>query len=128
MPKGYKTAKTRMKESAQRKALAQIGLTAERVLLEMARLAFVDARSFWDDTGNLKPFSELDADQGAALAGFEAIIKNAKAGDGITDEIHKIKMWDKPRALEMLAKHFGLLTDKVEHSGGIEIAWKSPNP
>ena len=128
MPKGYKTAKTLAKEAAQAHALEQIGLTAQRVLLEMARLAFVDARSFWDETGNLKPFSELTADQGAALAGFEAIIKNAKAGDGITDEIHKIKIWDKPRALEMLAKHFGLLTDKVEHSGDIEISWKSPQP
>jgi hypothetical protein len=38
--------------------------------------------------------SELTAEQGAALAGFEVLIKNAKAGDGQIDEIHKIKLWD----------------------------------
>lgn len=111
-------------ETGKAKQLDVAGLTAARVLEELRRLAMVDARSFWDEQGNLKPFSQLTAEQGSALAGFEAIIKNAKAGDGQTDMIHKIKLWDKPRALEMLAKHFGLLIDKVEHSGGLEITWK----
>lgn len=104
----------------------KIELTAERVLEEVCSLAFVDARSFWDAKGNVKPFSELTAGQGAALAGFEVIIKNAKAGDGVTDEIHKFKFWDKTRALEMLMKHFGQLTEKVEHSGGIKIIHELP--
>lgn len=110
--------------AGQAKQLTASDLSAARVLEELRRLALVDARSFWDEQGNLKPFSQLTAEQGSALAGFEAIIKNAKAGDGQTDMIHKIKLWDKPRALEMLAKHFGLLIDKVEHSGGLEITWK----
>lgn len=108
------------------KQLASADLTAARVLEEYRRLAFVDARDFWDERGNLKPFSELTPEQGSALAGFEAIIKNAKAGDGVTDEIHKIKLWDKTRALEGLAKHFGLLTEKIEHSGGIKIIHELP--
>jgi hypothetical protein len=33
-------------------------------------------------------------------------------------------LWDKPKALEMLAKHFGLLLERVEHSGGIELKWQ----
>jgi hypothetical protein len=45
------------------------------------------------------------------------IIKNAKAGDGQIDEIHKIKLWDKTRALELLAKHFGLVNERLEVSG-----------
>ena len=45
---------------------------------------------------------------------LEVIIKNAKAGDGITDTVHKFKLWDKVRALETLAKDFGLLKDRVE--------------
>jgi hypothetical protein len=69
-------------------------LTAARVLGELRRLALVDARSFWDAEGRLKKPSELTAEQGAALAGFEVLIKNAKAGDGQIDEIHKIKLWD----------------------------------
>ena len=46
------------------------------------------------------------------------IIKNARAGDGQhTDEVHKFRLWDKTRALEALAKHFGLVTERLEVSG-----------
>jgi uncharacterized protein (DUF2267 family) len=50
------------------------------------------------------------------LAGLEVIIKNARTGDGVTDTIHKIKLWDKTRALEALAKHFGLVRERLEVS------------
>lgn len=109
--------------AGQAKRFTSMELTAERVLEEYRRLAFVDARSFWDADGNVKPIKDWTPEQGSALAGFEALIKNAKAGDGITDTIHKFKLWDKTRALEALAKHFGLLVDRVEHSGGYTIQW-----
>lgn len=89
-------------------------LSAARVLEELRRLAFIDIRSFFDEHDNLKPVHELTADQGSALASMEVIIKNAEAGDGKTDRVHKFKVWDKSRSLEMLAKHFALLTDVVK--------------
>ena len=104
--------------------LESAGLSAARVLEVYRRLAFVDLRSFFDEHGNLKPMSQLSAEHGSALAGLEVIIKNAAAGDGVTDTVHKFKVWDKTRALESLAKHFGLLTERVEHSGGLEITWR----
>ena len=74
----------------------------------------VDLRGFFDEDGNIKSVKDLTAEQGACLSGFEVIIKNAEAGDGITDTVHKFKVWDKTRALEMLARHFKLLTDVVQ--------------
>ena len=53
-------------------------LSAARVLEELRRLALIDALSFWDAEGRLKKPSEWTAEQGAALAGFEVLIKNAK--------------------------------------------------
>lgn len=100
--------------------LARNALTADRVLEELRRLAFADARGFWDDDGNLKPMKDLSPEQGSVLAGFEAVIKNAKAGDGQTDTVHKIKLWDKTRALETLAKHFGLTREIHEHHFNLE--------
>jgi hypothetical protein len=88
-------------------------LKAERVLEEIRRVAFCDARQFFDEQGNLKPFSELTAEQGSALAGFEIIKKNAEAGDGQTDTVHKVRLWDKVRALELAARYFGLINDGV---------------
>ena len=61
--------------------LAKADLSAARVLEELRRIAFVDARDFWRSAGTLKPVGELTAEQGACLASFEAIIKNAAAGD-----------------------------------------------
>lgn len=89
-------------------------LSAARVLEELRRLAFLDMRTFYDAAGNLKPISELTAEQGAALASFEVIKKNAQAGDGVIDTVHKFKVWDKTRALEMLAKHYALLTEVLQ--------------
>lgn len=105
------------------KQLEKADLTAVRVIEELRRLALVDTRGFFDERGNLKPIHELTAEQGAALSGIEVIIKNAKAGDGQTDEIHKIKLWDKTRALDTLAKHFGLLKETVQHEGEIRMRW-----
>ena len=107
------------------KQLTANELSASRILEEMRRLALSDTREFFDGQGNLKPMHALTAEQGSALSGVEVIIKNAKAGDGQTDTIHKIRCWDKTRALEMLGKYFGLLKEHVQHEGGIELKWQS---
>ena len=33
----------------------------------------------------------------------------------------EIKLYDKQKALELLGKHLGMFTDKVEHSGGVTL-------
>lgn len=103
--------------------LARIDLTAERVKRRLADIAFADLRAFYDDAGNLKPLHALTTEQAAAIAQFEVIKKNAAAGDGVVDTVHKIRVADQLKALELLAKHFGLLVERVEHSGGIELSW-----
>lgn len=104
--------------------LQKVDLTAERTLEEMRRLAFSDIRTLFDANGNLKPLHTLTAEEAACIAGLEVIIKNAEAGDGKTDKVHKIKIWDKTKTLDMLGKHFALMTEKVEHSGGLVIRWQ----
>ena len=108
----------------QAKRLKSADLTATRVLEELRRLAFSDVRGLFDERGNLRPLHELNDEQAAAIASLEVVIKNAKAGDGETDTIHKIKVWDKTRSLEMLAKHFALLTERVNHDGELLIKWQ----
>lgn len=97
----------------QAKRLATAELSATRVLEELRRLAFADLRTLFDASGNLKPISELTVEEAACIGGFEVIKKNAEAGDGIIDTVHKVKVLDKTRSLEMLAKHFALLTEVV---------------
>ncbi len=110
--------------AATQKQLAGAELTAARVLEEMRRVAFSDVRALYKDDGTLRAIHELTPEQSAAIASIEVVHKNLTAGDGQVDTVIKVKAWDKPRSLEMLAKHFGLLTEKVEHSGGLDIRWQ----
>lgn len=97
----------------------RIGVKADAVLRELARIGFSDLRRVFTDTGELRAIAELDDDAAAALASVEVVTKTIPIGDGAVDveHTHKVKAWDKPRALELLAKHLGILRERVEHSG-----------
>lgn len=95
------------------KQFAKAELTAERVLEEMRRLAFSDIRGICDSEGNLKPLSELTDEQASCIAATEIIQRNLTSGDGVMDKVHKVKLWDKTKNLELLAKYFNLLQEQV---------------
>lgn len=97
----------------------------DRALREAARLAYSDVRQIFDGEGKLLPVKDWPPELAAAVGGIEVVKRNVDSGDGRTDDVIKVKVWDKPKALEMLFKHLGLLTERVEHSGGLEITWKS---
>jgi phage terminase small subunit len=108
----------------QSKQLSGADLTATRVLEELRRLAFSDLRGLFDESGNLRPIHTLTEEQAGAIASLEVVKKNVAAGDGVVDTIHKLRVWDKTKALDILAKHFGLLKESVEHHGDISIRWQ----
>ena len=90
-------------------------ITADRVLLELARIAFVDGSAFATITarGKVKftPTDELTHDQKAVIAG----VKNGKFGT-------EIKTNDKVRALELLGKHLGLFdSGSLQPDEGVQI-------
>lgn len=101
--------------------LDRADLTAERTLEEMRRLAFSNVADLFDEQGNLRPIHTLTREQSACISSLEVIVKNAQAGDGHTDIVHKVKVWDKTRTLEMLGKHFALLTERVHHTADDEL-------
>jgi len=105
--------------------MATAELTAARVLEELRRVAFASARDYFHADGSLKHPHQLTAEQAASVAGLEVVIKNVAAGDGHTDTIHKMKFWPKVHALELLAKHFALLVEKVDvtmHEANARVA------
>lgn len=117
--------------TGQAQRLNGLDVTAARVKARLALLGFQDIRALFDEHGNLRPLHTLSDDAAAMIAGVEVIIKNAAAGDGITDRVHKVKVVDPVKPLEMLAKHFGLLTEKLEVSGpnggAIPFTWLPPD-
>lgn len=96
----------------------------DRALREAARLAYSDPRELFDAAGQLRPVKDWPDALAAAIGSIEVVKRNVDSADGKTDDVIKVKVWDKPKALEMLFKHLGLLTEKLEHSGGITIKWE----
>lgn len=91
-----------IKEAMTSRASA-VQITAERVLLEVARLAMYDPRKFFNSSGELLGIHDLDDDTAAALAGMDVMELPDGAGS-----VKKIKLVDKGPNLERLMKHLGL--------------------
>ena len=98
------------------------GVRADRVLQELAAIAFSDASAIFDQNGNIKPASKWDEATRAALAGIE-VERTTRHGDSAT-EIAKVKRWDKLRALELIGKHLAMFVDRTELTGkdGVPLA------
>jgi phage terminase small subunit len=93
----------RLKEAmAERAQRTQID--AERVLKELARIAFADMRNYLTEgpqkTLVVRPLAELSDDDVAAVAEVQA--------EGDAKTLRRIKLHDKRAALELLARHLGL--------------------
>lgn len=94
---------------AKRKELAEgLGITRERILKEMASLAFSDLRGIFDEDGALRPIHTLSAGQAAAISSIEVEGPTKRNPNWVT----KVKLWDKGKQLENLLKHLGMAEDK----------------
>ncbi len=86
------------------------GLTVERTLMEVARLAYSDPRQFLQSDGSLKPTEEWTPDMAAAVASLEVLEEYEGSGEDrkYIGQTKKLKFWDKNAALEKAMKHLGL--------------------
>lgn len=97
---------------AQRARSLRTGITRERVLLELARIAFADLGRLvsWSGTHfSVKRLAQLSDDEAAAIA-------EVKSGDRDGERV-ALGLHDKGAALEILARHCGLYD-----AGGPEAA------
>lgn len=86
------------------------GVNADRVVTELAKIAFVNAVDVIDhETATVKE-GALPED----TAAIQSVKVKTFGEDGLEREI---KMADKLKALELLGKHLGMFKDKVEISG-----------
>lgn len=101
-------------EKAQAKRAERTEVTADRVVTELAKIAFADPRDLmeWGPDGLVLKDCRTIPDAAAA-----AVSEVSESKDGI-----KLKKLDKLKALELLGRHLGMFTDKVEMSGELDIA------
>jgi phage terminase small subunit len=118
--------KTWVAEEIQRQQAARAArteVTIDRVVLELARIAFNDARAYFGDRHDLKAIGDLGEDQGAALAGVEvdAIFEGRGDERVLIGYTRKVKFWPKVPALKLLGRHLGAFKDAKQPAGPITI-------
>ena len=101
---------------AREKQFARNDITAEQILAELARVAFLDIRKLLNDDGSMKLIGEIDDDARAAIAGLELSEIRDEDGKPI-GVLKKIKIADKLVALDKLARHLGMFNDKIKLVG-----------
>lgn len=104
---------------AQQRRSEITGITAERVLQELALLCFSDVRDF-----NVSTTGALSLREGANDAAWRSVAsvkhKIRSLGDFQTERTIEIRLWDKNAALEKIAKHIQFYPpEKIEHSGEV---------
>ena len=92
----------------------RLDVRADKVVLELGRIGLADPLGIFDaKTGGLKDMAEIPEDLRRCIASIE--VEELFEGNGKDREmigyVKKVKFWDKPKALEILARYFKILVD-----------------
>ena len=107
-------------KKTQDKRAKRMEITQDRVLEELAILAFSDFRNYGEiikelgiDRLKLKTFANIKGNATRAIKSISEKISK----DGVQ---LKFKLHGKSKPIEMIGRHLGMFIDKVEHSGTIK--------
>lgn len=93
------------------------GINAERIITELAKIAFVNPA----DVINFNSATVYDSatrDDTAAISSVK--VKTIPTEDGDITE-REVRTYDKIKALELLGKHLGMFSDKFKIEGAIPV-------
>ena len=85
------------------------GVNQDRVVLELAKIAFVKMTDIVNDEGEIRPDATDDD-----LACIESVKYKRSDSDTGSSEEREVKIASKLKALELLGKHLGMWNDKLD--------------
>ena len=98
----------------------RVGISQDRVLRELARIAFLDPTQLANmDSATIS--ADASEDDRAAIASVKV-----KSGEDFTER--EIKFADKLKALELMGKHLGMYTDKIDLTTDIVLDFSGGAP
>lgn len=110
-----------------RERMERLEITHEKILDELAKIAFLDPRGFFREDGSVLPVMEMDPDVVAALDSLKVKTLEKSTDDGVTRvvQITEIKHASKKSALELLMRYKEMITDKLSadltHAGAVGV-------
>lgn len=103
-------------EHERRQILTERGITPNGVLGMIADIAKFDINEVFDGNGRIREISEMSDVARRVVAGIECFTVGTRDGSSHTTTA-KIKIPDRLKALELLARHLGLFDDQVTVRG-----------
>jgi len=94
---------------------AELNITAQRVMQELASISFVKVSDLYDKDGDLIPPYMLPPHVAAAISGIDVEVQMQGRGQSaIPITIRKYRFWDKNPSLSVLAKHFKIVGNEED--------------
>lgn len=96
-----------------RTKFAEGGISSQRTMIELARVAFSSAKDMFDENGDLIPVHKMTDDTAASIASIDVETRwEGKGSDAVPVIVKKYRRADKMAALGILAKHFKIVGDE----------------
>ena len=92
-------------------------ITSDRILKELAKMAFFNVEDTLDEFGDIKPLEDWSRDDLAAVQE----VTTTKYFNEVQSV--KVKTSGKERSLELLGKHKKLFTDKLDVTGDMQVTF-----
>jgi len=121
---GSKLLSKAVVQSLIRERLTDSGVSSARTLRELARIAYSDLGECFNEDGSLKKITELPEHVRATVSSVKVLKRNISAGDGVVEDVHEIKLWDKLKALELCGKYHKLFETAGDTNVQIVVSWQ----
>lgn len=95
------------------------GISQDRVVRELAKIAFVNINNICTSNGRIKADATDDD-----LSCIESIKVKQSRSDTGTSEEREVKLCSKLKALELLGKHLGMWNDKVDLNLNVPVVFQ----
>lgn len=104
-------------DRAQAERSRRTGINQDRVLRELAKVAFLNPVDVID-MDEATVLGEANREDTACIASVK--VKTIPTDDGVITE-REVRTYDKLRALELLGRHLGMFADKVKLEGVVPV-------
>lgn len=94
--------------------------TVYALLDELKSLSRSDLKDLYDFSGRIKPVSDWPRGLALAVQAVESIETFNEDGE-LTGYVRKVKLWDKPKSIELLGKYLKLWVERHEHTHSVTL-------
>lgn len=103
------------------KRAERTNITADRVLQEIASIAFANVKDMVNDDGTIKMLSEMPEEVSAAISSISVRQVSGAIGGDVSGSQVDVDFYNKMDALHLLCKHLGIGDARIPETAGMDV-------